>query len=175
MNAVGIIFIWIVGLAVLYFLLFFYFNNKEISLRTEADAQRGKIEAVRDQMFKVLQDKAHVSSDYRDAFGKIFPEIIAGRYSHDNSDMMKWIQEANPNFDTSLYHDLMVAIESQRAQFTNAQARMLDVINQRAALLEQYPATWFIKDKRPIVYDTISSTATKNVMATSVDDFTISL
>lgn len=175
MSALAISFISIAGLLIILIVLYFYYNNKEIALRKESDAQRGKIEAVRDQMFKVLQEKANVASDYRDAFGKIFPDIISGRYSHDRSDMMKWIQEANPYFDTSLYNDLMIAIEAQRAQFMNVQARMLDIINQRSTLIESYPSCWFVKNNQDIPYEVISSTTTKNVMESGIDDFTISM
>lgn len=46
-------------------------------------------------MFKIIQEQAYVSSKYRDAFEKIHPEIIAGRYSNGSEKMMKWIQEEN--------------------------------------------------------------------------------
>lgn len=173
MSALAIVFICIASLLIILIVLYFQYNNREIALRKESEAQRGKIEAVRDQMFKVLQEKADVASDYREAFGKIFPDIIAGRYAHDRNDMMKWIQEANPNFDTSLYKDLMIAIEAQRAQFMNVQARMLDIINQRATLIESYPSCWFVKNKQDIPYEVISSAATKTVMGSGIDDFTI--
>lgn len=154
-------------------MLFFYYNNHEIGLRKESEAQRGKIEAVRDRMFKVLQEQAKVSSDYRNAFEKIYPEIIAGRYSQ-GGQMMKWIQEANPTFDTSLYGQLMNSIEIQRAAFTTEQNRILDIINQRATLLESYPSKWFIKNKTPLDYTVISSSLTKQVLATGTDDFILS-
>ena len=83
---------------------------------------------------------------------------------------MKWIQEANPNFDTSLYNDLMQAIEIQRTHLHNAQTRMLDVIRERASLIESYPSRWFITNKSGIEYEVISSTKTHNVVETRVDD-----
>jgi hypothetical protein len=83
---------------------------------------------------------------------------------------MKWIQEANPDFDTSLYRDLMQAIEVQRAYFNNAQERMLDVIRQRETLLNSMPACWFISDKSEIEYVIVSSTRSKTVMQTGLDD-----
>ena len=33
---------------------YFSYNNKEITLRTQAEAQRGKVEGVHDKMWKVL-------------------------------------------------------------------------------------------------------------------------
>lgn len=150
-------------------IMFFTYNNKEIYLRKEADAQRKKIESTHDKMWKVIKQKAEVSDKYRETFERVYPEIIAGRYS-DGSSAMKWIQEANPNFDTSLYNDLMQAIEIQRTHLHNAQTRMLDVIRERASLIESYPSRWFITNKSEIEYEMISSTKTHNVVETRVDD-----
>lgn len=165
-----ILLISIAVLVVLVVVSFFNYNNKEIALRKEAEAQRGKIEAVHDKMFKIIQEKANVATEYRHAFEKIYPEIITGRYSNGNKEMMKWIQEHNPNFDTALYADLMQSIEVQREAFSTAQTRMLDIINMREALIEQYPSRWFIRNKDGIEYTVISSTHTQNVMQSGTDN-----
>lgn len=146
------------------------YNNREVALRKEADAQRNKIEGVHDQMWKVLQQKAGVTEQYRETFEKVYPEIIAGRYSGDQGTSMKWIQESNPDFDTSLYRDLMQAIEVQRAYFNQAQQRMLDIIRERETLLESIPAKFFISNTSKIEYTMVSSTRSKTVMVTGLDD-----
>lgn len=164
-----IIIVAAVAILLILLIMFFTYNNKEIYLRKEADAQRKKIESTHDKMWKVIKQKAEVSDKYRETFERVYPEIIAGRYS-DGSSAMKWIQEANPNFDTSLYNDLMQAIEIQRTHLHNAQTRMLDVIRERASLIESYPSRWFITNKSEIEYELISSTNTRNVVETRVDD-----
>ena len=164
-----IIIVAAVAILLVLLIMFFTYNNKEIYLRKEADAQRKKIESTHDKMWKVIKQKAEVSDKYRETFERVYPEIIAGRYS-DGSSAMKWIQEANPNFDTSLYNDLMQAIEIQRTHLHNAQTRMLDVIRERASLIESYPSPWFITNKSEIEYEVISSTKTHNVVETRVDD-----
>ena len=153
--------------------MYFSYNNKEIALRKESEAQRGKIETVRDRMFQIIKEQANVSSEYRDAFEKIYPEIISGRYQQ-GGELMKWIQEANPQFDPSLYQTVSNSIDVQRTAFTSTQNRMLDIINQRATLIEQYPGRWFIVNKTPIEYTPISTSDTKQVMATGVDNYTFS-
>ena len=55
--------------------MFFSYNNKEIALRKEAEAQRGKIKSVRDKVFKIIREKANVSTEYRKAFEKIYPDL----------------------------------------------------------------------------------------------------
>ena len=164
-----IIIVAAVAILLILLIMFFTYNNKEIYLRKEADAQRKKIESTHDKMWKVIKQKAEVSDKYRETFERVYPEIIAGRYS-DGSSAMKWIQEANPNFDTSLYNDLMQAIEIQRTHLHNAQTRMLDLIRERASLIESYPSRWFITNKSEIEYEVISSTKTHNVVETRVDD-----
>lgn len=150
--------------------MYIKYNNEEVSLRKEAEAQKGKVETVHDTMWKVIKQKAGVTEEYRDTFEKVFPEIISGRYSQGDGSTMKWIQESNPEFDTSLYKDLMQAIEVQRMYFNQAQTRMLDIIRQRETLIELIPAKFFISNKSKIDYTIISSTSTKTVVQTGIDD-----
>lgn len=150
--------------------MYIKYNNEEVALRKEAEAQKGKVETVHDTMWKVIKQKAGVTEEYRDTFEKVFPEIISGRYSQGDGSTMKWIQESNPEFDTSLYKDLMQAIEVQRMYFNQAQTRMLDIIRQRDTLLELIPAKFFISNKSKIDYTIISSTSTKTAVQTGIDD-----
>lgn len=173
MSSTTIVILSIVAVIVILIAMYFSYNNKEIALRKEAEAQRGNVEAVRDRMFQIIREQANVSSEYRDAFNEIFPKIIEGRYK-DGGSLMKWIQEANPHFDISLYQTLQNSIEVQRTSFTSAQTRMLDIIKQRETLIEQLPSCWFVKNKSVIEYTVISTTNTKQVMATGVDDYTFS-
>lgn len=170
MSSTAIILIIVGFFSVLLIGMYFSYNNKEIALRKESNAQKGKIESVHDTMWKIIKQKAQVSEKYKDAFEKIYPDLIRGRYTNDQSSMMKWIQEQNPNFDTSLYRDLSQAIEIQRTIFSNAQQRMLDILRERETLIESMPAKFFISNKTRIDYEVISSTNTKNIMETRIDD-----
>lgn len=171
----GQIILWgIIILIAIIVIMYFHYNNTEVSLRKESEAQRGNIEAIRDRMFQILREQAGVAADYRNSFERIYPEIIAGRYKQ-GGELMKWIQESNPNFDTSLYKGLMNSIEVQRTSFTAAQSRMLDIINQREALIESYPSQWFVKNKSKIYYTVISTSDTKQVMQSGVDDWSLKM
>ena len=94
-------------------IMYFSYNNREVSLRKEAEAQKGKIESVFDTMWKTIKQEAGVTEEYRKTYEKIYPELIAGRYSADSSSLLKMINESNPDFDTSLYNRLMQTIEAQ--------------------------------------------------------------
>ena len=150
---------------------YFSYNNKEVSLRAQAEAQRGKVEGVHDKMWKIIQQKAQVTDEYKDAFAEIYPNIIAGRYQGEgDGSLMKWVTESNPNFDTSLYADLMQSIEVYRNEFANAQVKMLDIIREHKVLVTTYPGKWFISNVSEIEYTIVSSTKSKAVMETGLDD-----
>ncbi len=170
MTAIGAV----VGLAIVVWLVWFLmgisYNNTEKGLRNRAEAQRGKIENVYDKMWKVLQQKAQVADQYKDAFKEIYPALIEGRYSQGDGSLMKWIQESNPNFDVSLYKDLMRSIEVERNYFATEQNVMLDILREYNDLLIQEPSSWFVKNKTAIEYTVISSTKAKAVMDSGIDD-----
>lgn len=170
MNTYSIILIIVGCLALIIVIMYFAYNNKEIALRKESEAQKGKIESVHDTMWKIINQKAQVSEKYKEAFEKIYPDLIRGRYSNDQASMVKWIQEQNPNFDTSLYLDLNQSIEVQRTCFSNAQQRMLDILRERETLIESLPAKFFISNKNKIEYIVISSTKTQSIMNSHIDD-----
>ena len=149
--------------------MYFSYNNQEVALRKQAEAQRGKVEGTFDAMWKIISQQAQVSDQYKEAFKEIYPDLISGRYK-DNNTLMKWVQESNPNFDTRLYNTLMQTIEVQREQFKKSQERMLDLIREHETLCETYPSKWFITNTTPIEYTVISSTKTKYTMETGVDD-----
>ena len=149
---------------------YFSYNNQEVALREQAEAQRGKVEGVHDAMWKIISQKAQVSQEYRAGFDSIYTHIIGGRYSQGDGSLMKWIQEANPNFDTSLYKDVMDAVEIQRTQFMKAQERMIDIKRQHSTLCKTYPGRWFISNTSEIEYTVVSSTRSKMTMETGTDD-----
>ena len=149
---------------------YFNYNNQEVALREQAEAQRGKVEGVHDAMWKIISQKAQVSQEYREGFDSIYTHIISGRYSQGDGTLMKWIKEANPNFDSSLYKDVMDAIEVQRTQFMKAQERMIDIKRQHSTLCKTYPGCWFISNKSEIEYTVVSSSQSKEVMESGIDD-----
>ena len=163
-----VLFVFVIGLTSM--TMYFSLNNQEVALRKQAEAQRGKVEGTFDTMWKIISQQAQVSSEYKNAFKEIYPDLIAGRYSEGDGSLMKWIQEANPEFDISLYSQLMQTIERERKTFQKTQDRMIDIIREHETLCETYPGKWFISNTAPIEYTVISSTKTKNTMETGIDD-----
>jgi hypothetical protein len=159
----------VVGIG-LWFLVSISYNNQEIGLRNRGTAQVGKIEVVFDEMWKVFQDQAGITNQYKTAFHEIYSDIIGGRYSQGDGSLMKWVTEHNPEFDSSLFTNLMRSVEKYRGLFSVEQQVMLDIIRQHTDLLNMQPSSWFIKDKTLIEYTVISSSETKSIMDSGVDD-----
>jgi hypothetical protein len=139
---VGLIALVVIGLS-----MFFYgvsINNKDVDLRNLAVAQSETCEAYFDKMWKVLKQQAGVSEKYAEDFKEIYPKLIEGRYSNGGGQMMQWVQERNPDFDTSLYNKLMNSIEAQREGFFNEQKKLISIRNQHDNLRLKFPSGWVL-------------------------------
>lgn len=162
-----IIFLVIVAVLVI---MYFMYNNREIALRNEAEAQRQNITNIFDKMWKVFNQQGQVAEKYYNDFKSIYPELISGRYMNRSGEAWKFIHEDNPLYNNELYKMMQVSIEALRAEFATNQTRMLDIIRQHKTLIEQYPGKWFINNKQPIEYEVISSTKTEDVMNSRKED-----
>lgn len=174
MKNIKLIFLGVLGVIILGIILCYVnYNNREVGLRTESDAQRAKIEGIHDKMWKTLRQKAQVSNEYVQSFDSIYSHIMEGRYSKEgDATLMKWIKESNPQFDASLYKDLMMSIETLRTEFQLSQERMLDIIREHKTLCSTVPGVWFVSDKTPIDYTVVSSSRSKAAMQEGTYDDT---
>jgi hypothetical protein len=146
-------------------------SNKEIRLRSQITAQKQVCEAFYDKLWKVIAQKAQVADQYKSAFKEIYPQLIEGRYGNEKGGtLMKWITESNPTFDVSLYKDLMLSIEAERAGFFMEQKRLVDLNNEHRIIRQTFPASVFIGGRADIEITIVSSDATKKVMETGKEN-----
>ena len=110
------------------------------------------------------------TDEYKESFKDIFVGIIDGRYSQGDGSLMKWIQESNPNFDSTMYKDLMATIDIKRTEFMNTQNRMLDIIREHKNLCMIAPKCWFVSNDSEIEYTIVSSTKSKATTQTGIED-----
>jgi hypothetical protein len=151
--------------------MYFSYSNQEVALRQQVKAQQTAIEAVFDNTWKIISQKAQVADKYKKAFAQIYPKLMEGRYGTSRGGAMwSWIQEQNPTFDTSLYASLSNAIEAQRTIFTDAQIRLVDLKREHDTLRGTYPARWFVGNRPEIVIAIVTSTRTGKAFATGKDD-----
>lgn len=142
-----------------YFLMSISYQNSEVKLRNTIEAQQEVCELHFDKMWKIIKQQAGVTSEYKEAFSEIYPQLISGRYQGET--LMKWIQESNPDFDVSLYKTLMVSIESQRESFFDSQKTLRDMKREHDNLISVIPGKWFLSNVDKIEVQLISSENTK--------------
>ncbi len=171
MKKVIIIGVSILTLAIIAAIIGVSASNKEIRLRSQISAQKEVCEAFYDKLWKVVAQKAQVADQYKDAFKEIYPQLIEGRYGNEKGGtLMKWITESNPTFDVSLYKDLMVSIEAERAGFFMEQKRLVDLNNEHRIIRKTFPSSIFIGGRSDIQITIVSSATTKKVMETGEEN-----
>lgn len=164
--AVGVIAVMgIIGVS-----LYFTYNRQEVALRLQAEAQRGRVEVVYDNMFKIIHQTNDVKNSYSNDFKEVVKSMMEGRYSSGDGSLMKLVVEQNPNLSPAMYSRVMDAIQIERTAFTKQQERMLDIIREHSTLCSVIPSKWFISNKSAIEYTPISSTRAKEVMSHGIDD-----
>jgi hypothetical protein len=175
MNPKTIIALGVSAFVAIFLIIVFSMNisigNKEIDLRTTTVAENKKCEAYFDKMWKILKQKAGVTDQYKQAFNEIYPKLIEGRYSKGDGSLMKWITESNPQFDASMYKDLMKSIEIERTGFFNEQATLIDMQREHEAFLKKAPNRWFLSsDLKPVEIKVITSADTKETYRTGEEN-----
>lgn len=166
---------WIIGgvlvlVGIIFVCMMFSYQNDEVRLKNEFEAQEKKIEAVHDAMWKIIQQKAGVTKEYSAQFDSIYTHIMDSRYDKNDNVVFNWIKESNPEFSADLYKELSITIEVQRKQFLNAQEKIIDVMREHNTMLEVAPGKWFLGGRSKLEYEVISSTYSKEVMTTRMDD-----
>jgi len=154
---IGVVLISIIGI------MYVTTSNKEIKTKNLFTAQQTTCEAYFDKMWKVLQQQASVADQYKEAFKEIYPDLIEGRYSNGGGQLMQWVQEHNPEFDSSLYGKLMNSIEAQREGFFNEQRKLISINNEHRNLLELFPTSLFVGGRDTLNLVVITSLKTKNI------------
>lgn len=147
-------------------------NNKEVRLRNRLTAQQKANEATFDQTWKVIQQQAGVTTEYKESFRSTFTDIMNARYSGDKnaSTLMKWVKEANPHFDSSLFKTLMNTIEAQRTNFTREQKLLLDLQREHNDVLTTFPSSLFVGGRAPIEVKIVTSGKTNQSFATGEEN-----
>lgn len=156
--------IWAVGL-----------SNSEVRLRNRGNAQQEVCSAYFDKMWKILQQKAGVTDQYKDGFKEIYTDLMAGRYANDGkgqgqNTFMKWIQESNPTFDASLYKDLMASIEGERNGFLVEQSKLIDIDRQHKDMRMTFPNSLVVGSRADLGIKVIKSFKTDEIYKTGQEN-----
>ena len=132
-------------------------SNSEIKLKNRGNAQQESCAAYFDKVWKILQQQAQVTDQYKDGFKEIYTGLMEGRYANDGQGQgketfMKWIQESNPTFSPALYEKLMASIEGQREGFFIEQQKLIDIDREHKNMCQTFPNSMVVGKRHEIGY-----------------------
>ena len=172
MNSKGI-FIFIVAIVLLGLIgggSYISYKNDHVRVHNLAEAQQKANEVTYDKAWKVIQQQAGVTSEYKDSFKEVFLAMTQARYQADSDNLlMKWVQENNPTFDSSLFKQLSSSIEAQRNEFANEQKKLLSVKQEHDNIVGTFPGSLFL-DSAQLEVKIVTSNKTEVTFATGKED-----
>jgi len=159
---VGILF-WAIGLS----------NTYNKKLETGKAFQKNS-EVVFDNTWKTIQQQAGVTTEYKEGFREIYVELMDARYKNDagagQQTLMKWVTEANPEFDAGLYKTLMNTIEGSRNAFTMEQKKLIDIDRELKTMKVTFPNSLVLKNKPDLEIKLVTSAKTEDAFRTGQDN-----
>jgi len=146
-------------------------HNKAIALESQFKAQQKANEVEYDKVWKVIAQKAQIPGKYKEDFKDVYTGIMEKRYgSGQNGKMMLWIKEQNPEFDSSLYKDIMNAVEGQREGFARVQKQLLDIKREHDNLRQQFPSTLICGSRTELEAQLVTSGKTTETFKTGEEN-----
>jgi hypothetical protein len=148
--------------AVTLVMMYVGYNNKEVELRQQAEAQEQANEVYYDKVWKILAQKAQLTEKYPEDFKEIFVNLMDARYGADKGDnpAFKWIQEQNPNFTSEMYMNLADSISAERTGFARVQTKLVDIKREHDVLLNKIPSKFFLGGIEELEIRVVTSTKT---------------
>lgn len=146
------------------------YHNTEVSLRNQISAQQKSAELTFDSTWKIISQQAMVADKYKNDFKAIYADIMDNRYANGGGELMKWISEHNPQFDSSLYSKLMSSIEANRKAFEAEQKQLVDLKREHDTLLVKFPSSLFIGGRESIDISLVTSSKTKETFASGEEN-----
>jgi hypothetical protein len=172
MKAVIVLFIIAVVVVIIGVAMDFSYDNKEVSLRNQAEAQQQANTVIYDKVWKVVAMKTQLPERAKNDFKEVYVELMEARYESGGGTMMKWIQEQNPSFDVQqgLYQDISNSIEALRSEFANVQVKLIDIKREHDNIRMRKPGKWFVGDVAELEIQLVTSTKTSETFDTGVED-----
>ena len=154
---------WAIGLS----------NTYNKKLETGKAFQKNS-EVVFDNTWKTIQQQAGVTTEYKEGFREIYVELMDARYKNDagagQQTLMKWVTEANPQFDASLYKTLMNTIEGSRNAFTMEQKKLIDIDRELKTMKVTFPNSLVLGNKPELGIKLVTSAKTEAAFESGQDN-----
>lgn len=150
------------------------YGNNEADLRTSVEASQKANQVVYDRVWKTIQQQAGVTDKYQESFRGIYKDIMDARNPDGQAKLVKFVKEANPNFDSSLFKQLMTSIEANRRDFEREQKTLIDIHAEHTRLFRRFPSSMYLGflGRKELAIQLVTSTRTDNAFQTGKDDDT---
>lgn len=163
----------IVGVCVLLYLgVSISYKNDEKRLRNRFEAGEKELAATFDNMWKIISQQAQIADQYKEAFAKVYPEIMNERYSGEQSTLFKFVQEHNPDFKIDLYTKLADTVALERTRFLMVQKKVVSIWQEHKDTVTTWPGSFFFSDKYVIDWKPITSEKTEEAVRTRQENDT---
>lgn len=123
-----------------------------------------------------VSEAAQVPAMQRDDLSAVVTSALEGRYGEDGSQaVFQWIQEQNPQIDSTVYVQLQRIIEAGRIEFANAQTELVDQRRvYETALGSFWQGTWLSIAGYPRIdldeYQIVSTSRADEAFETGVEE-----
>lgn len=166
----GILVGLVIVLALGWFFMGMHYRNREVELRNEISSKQKANEASFDTTWKIISQQAQVTENYKESFRQIYVDLMNARHMEAGGTFMKWIKEANPKFDSSMFKKLMSSIEGNRTKFQRDQVELLALSTEHNNILGTEPGRWFVGDRKKIDVVIVTSTKSDEAFKTGKED-----
>lgn len=117
----------LVLIAVLAFTIVVGTHNTAVEYEKGLEAAYEDSQNVLSQYSLKIAESAQIPDMYTNDLKEVYTATVQGRYGENGSQaMMQWIQEHNPNFDSSLYKTIQQQIEAGRNKFEVSQRLVIE-------------------------------------------------
>ena len=145
-------------------------NNKDARLRNQGSAKQKANTTSFDNCWKTVQQLAQVTDKFKGDFKDVFVSLNESKHYGKGGSLFKFITEANPAFDQSLYMKLANAIESHRADFTRDQKALIDIKREHDDLRTTIPSSWFVGGRPEMEITIVTSSKTEETFKSGKED-----
>lgn len=151
--------------------------DREAKLKVGIEAQQGVVSDQADSTWKVVKQQAQVQERYAGDFKTAYADIMNARYGGKEAGdpLLNFVMESNPQFDSSLYGQLMTAIEAQRTQLMDKEKTLRDMDATHDAMFETVVTGWILKanGRQRTEIQVITSDRTRDMLQNGENDVNV--
>ncbi len=141
--------------------------NRSVMLENKFNAIVSENKTSLDNMWKTIQQKYQLKSDYSKEMTLLMNSAVEGRKG---GSLFKSTTEAMPGLDASIYKDVMATIEGKRDMFKRSQDMQIEIKREHDNLRTTMPSSLFVGSRPELKLQLITSTRTDAAFESGKDD-----